>query len=68
MATGKVIKLLDIYQLLTLLPGQSKEYTKEEFARDIYLLDKSGITTTNNGFVLSLIPPKYSRKNFKEKS
>jgi hypothetical protein len=54
---GKLVKLLDIYQLLTLLPGQSREYTKEEFARDIYLLDKSGISKTNNGFALSLIPP-----------
>ena len=57
LVNGKLVKLLDIYQLLTLLPGQSREYTKEEFARDIYLLDKSGISKTNNGFALSLIPP-----------
>ena len=61
-ATGKVIKLLDIYQLLTLLPGQSKEYTTEEFARDIYLLDKSGVATTNNGYVLTLVPPSTAGK------
>jgi hypothetical protein len=57
LASGKVIKLTDIYQLLTLLPGQSREYTTEEFARDIYLLDKSGVFSTNQGFVLNLVPP-----------
>lgn len=66
LATGKVVKLLDIYQLLTLLPGQSKEYTKEEFARDIYLLDKSGISTINNGLVLSLVPPSTAGKTLKK--
>jgi len=54
---GKAKKLLYIYQLLTLLPGQSKEYSQEEFARDIYLLDKSGVTTTQNGEVLHLFAP-----------
>jgi hypothetical protein len=56
-AMYKVIKLLDIYQLLTLLPGQSREYTTEEFARDIYLLDKSGVATTRSGAVLDLVSP-----------
>ncbi len=69
LATGKVIKLLDIYQLLTLLPGQSNEYTKEDFAWDIYLLDKTGVATTNQGMVLALIPPatagKTSRRHLK---
>jgi hypothetical protein len=57
LAMGRVIKLLDIYQLLTLLPGQSREYTTEEFARDIYLLDKSGVATTRSGAVLDLVSP-----------
>lgn len=56
-ALGKPKKLLDIYQLLTLLPGQSKEYSQEEFARDIYLLEKSGVTTTKQGLVWRLFPP-----------
>ena len=59
---GKVIKLLDIYHLLTLLPGQSKEYTAEEFVRDIYLLDRSGVATTNKGLVLTLVPPSTAGK------
>jgi hypothetical protein len=56
-ATGRAVKLLDIYQLLTLLPGQSREYTVEEFARDIYLLDKGRVTITSRGSVMKLFPP-----------
>lgn len=48
---GIVIALLEIYRLLTLLPGQAKEYSRQEFARDIYLLDRSGVT--KKGFVVS---------------
>ena len=51
---GKVITLLEIYKLLTLLPGQAKEYSPLEFARDVYLLDQSGVATTKKGFVLRL--------------
>ena len=40
--TGTVIPLLELYQLLTLLPWQATEYTRQEFGRDVYLLDKSG--------------------------
>jgi hypothetical protein len=32
-----------------MLPGQSREYTKAEFARDIYLLDQSNQTTAKDG-------------------
>jgi hypothetical protein len=50
----EVISLLDIYKLLTLLPGQTKEYTYQEFARDIYLLDRSGKNKTKDGMSLRL--------------
>ncbi len=43
---GTVVRLLDLYELLTLLPGQSREYSRLEFARDVYLLEQSGETTT----------------------
>lgn len=46
---GAVVRLVDVYAVLTLLPGQSKEYTKAEFARDLYLLDQSGVTTLSSG-------------------
>jgi len=51
--TGVVVKLLDVYRLLTLLPGQSKEYSLQEFARDIYVLDQSRVTRTKKGQVVS---------------
>jgi hypothetical protein len=41
-----VVRLVDIWGVLTLLPGQDKEYTQRDFARDLYHLDASGITTT----------------------
>ncbi|MFQ5915992.1 MAG: hypothetical protein ACE5JS_22690 [Nitrospinota bacterium] len=51
--SGPVIRLLDIYNLLTLLPGQSREYPQEDFARDLYLLDRSGHTRTSRGYIVS---------------
>jgi hypothetical protein len=45
---GTVIPLLELYQLLTLLPWQASEYTRQEFGRDVYLLDKSGTIATKN--------------------
>ncbi len=44
-----VVALVDIYSLLTLLPGQAKEYSRQEFARDIYLLHRGNIQTTKAG-------------------
>jgi len=42
-----VVKLVDIWSVLTMLPGQRGQYSKQEFARDLYLLDQSGVTRTN---------------------
>lgn len=50
---GTVVPLTDIYGKLTLLPGQSREYAKQEFARDIYLLDQSGVDRTKAGARIS---------------
>jgi len=44
--TDAVARLVDVWSVLTLLPGQAREYSKQEFARDLYLLDQSGVTTT----------------------
>jgi hypothetical protein len=41
-----VVRLIDIWHVLTLLPGRGKEYTRSEFTRDLYLLDKGGVTST----------------------
>ncbi|MGB0909950.1 MAG: hypothetical protein ACPGYT_06265 [Nitrospirales bacterium] len=48
--TGTVIPLMELYQLLTLLPWQATEYTRQEFGRDVYLLDKSGTIMTKKGY------------------
>lgn len=52
--TGSTMKLVDVYAVLTVLPGSAREYTKQEFARDLYLLDQSGVTVVRDGRVLSL--------------
>lgn len=50
---GHEIPLVDIYKLLILLPGQNREYSRQEFARDIYLLDKSHIIVTKDNSRIS---------------
>ena len=52
--TGPVVPLVEIYGLITLLPGQSKDYSRQEFARDLYLLDQSSIRNTKSGLIVSL--------------
>lgn len=42
---GAVVRLVDVYAVLTLLPGQARDYTKPEFARDLYLLDQTAVTS-----------------------
>jgi hypothetical protein len=46
---GAVVRLVDIYAVLTLLPGQTRDYSRAEFARDLYLLDQSGEHTATDG-------------------
>jgi hypothetical protein len=50
----RVVPLTEIYGLLTLMPGSAKDYTREEFARDLYLLDRSGVNRNRDGYVMSL--------------
>lgn len=45
---GAVVKLLDVYSVLTLLPGQARDYSKPEFTRDLYLLDQAGVTAAGS--------------------
>ncbi len=54
LSSTPLVPLLEIYDLFTLLPGQSREYTKEEFSRDVYLLHRSGVDTTRSGAKVSL--------------
>ena len=54
MRPGAPVKLVDIHGVLTIMPGTAREYTRPEFARDIYLLDQSGIVKTRRGRRMSL--------------
>jgi len=47
-----VLRLDAVWGVLTLLPGAARDYSRPEFARDLYLLDQSGVTTTRTGRVL----------------
>lgn len=51
---GAVVKLTDIYAVLTVLPGSARDYTKQEFARDLYLLDLDGRTRAKDGRTMRL--------------
>jgi hypothetical protein len=46
---GSSVPLNELYDLFTLLPGTAREYSRQEFARDVYLLDQSGQTETRDG-------------------
>ncbi|RMH09137.1 MAG: hypothetical protein D6704_01770 [Nitrospirae bacterium] len=52
LGTGTVIPVVELYRILTLLPSQSRDYSRHEFARDLYLLDKSGLITCKKGYSL----------------
>ena len=49
---GAVVRLVDVWGVLTLLPGQQREYMRAEFARDLYLLDSSAVATAKSGRAL----------------
>lgn len=51
---GATVKLVDVYAVLTVLPGAARDYTKQEFARDLYSLDQDGTTRTKDGRTLVL--------------
>lgn len=51
---GAVVSLLDIYELLTLRPGATAEYSREAFAVDILRLDRAPDTRTKRGHHFSL--------------
>jgi hypothetical protein len=55
---GPSAELWRIYDLLTMFPGQATIYSRQEFTRDLYLLDRSGIRTTGSGAQMFLSPPR----------
>lgn len=50
---GETVRLVDVYKVLTVLPGQSTAYSLPEFVRDVYLLDESRVDRTREGLRLS---------------
>ncbi len=51
---GSAARLVDLHKVLTLLPGAGRDYTIQEFTRDLYLLDQKGIVETKSGRRMSL--------------
>jgi hypothetical protein len=51
---GSTQALADVYNAFTLLPGSTGDYGQSDFARDLFLLDRSGLTRTKAGATLSL--------------
>lgn len=51
---GPVIELTSLFDLLTLFPDAQKDYGRAEFARDLYLLDRSRVLETRAGARLEL--------------
>ena len=53
---GPTVRLSEIYEMFTpavLLPGSNREYGRADFARDLYLLDTSGVSKTRSGATVS---------------
>ena len=48
-----VVPLVDVYSWVTSSEERSKNYSKQEFARDIYRLHSSGVDTTKDGAKVS---------------
>lgn len=51
---GTTIPLHRIYEAFTLPPGATTEYNRSDFGRDLFLLDRSGLTQTRSGAKFSL--------------
>ena len=53
--TSAVVLLVDIYQMMTALPGTQRDYQRIDFARDLYRLEESGTDTTRKGAHMRLM-------------
>ena len=49
-APGPLVPLLDLHELLTLLPAAASDYPVEEFAADLLRLDRTPDATTGQGY------------------
>ncbi len=46
---GHTISLSEIYELFTIAPGSAREYSRTDFARDLYRLETEGLKETRSG-------------------
>ncbi len=51
---GRMIQLARVYSLFTSLPRSEREYSRTDFARDLYLLEMNDVTTTRSGATIAL--------------
>ncbi len=51
---GKTVTLVSLYEALTLLPGATASYDQTDYVRDLFVLDRSGVTHTKSGATFSL--------------
>ena len=51
---GAKVRLMQIYKLITALPGVVRDYDRRDFARDLYMLDVNGPRHTKKGMKWSL--------------
>jgi hypothetical protein len=51
---GGSVPLARIYRAFTMLPGAASDYTRDDFARDLFSLDRSGVTETRSGARVAL--------------
>ena len=52
--SGRVVPLARIYRLLTALPGVSRDYGRNDFARDLYAISSEGPRVTRRGYRVEL--------------
>ena len=52
--SGRVVPLARIYRLLTALPGVSRDYGRNDFARDLYAISTEGPRVTRRGYRVEL--------------
>lgn len=46
---GLVVRLAEMYEVMTALPGYKRDYSQLDFARDLHRLETSGVTQTRSG-------------------
>ncbi|HEY8768396.1 MAG TPA: hypothetical protein VIP09_14230 [Dehalococcoidia bacterium] len=63
---GMDVKLSKIYDAVTLLPGTTADYGKSDFGRDIFLLDRSGLTRLRSGVPFRLLRASTGTKEGKD--